>query len=42
MLYFVDYGIMGKYFDTYEQAELYCGENCISCKNIYEVDETDL
>ena len=23
-------------FDTYREAEIYCGENGISCENIYE------
>lgn len=28
-----------KEFATYRQAELYCGENNISCENIYEIGE---
>lgn len=24
-------------FATYRQAEVYCGENNISCENIYEI-----
>ena len=39
MQYFVDCGIMGCWFDTYEQAELFCGENGIHCENIYEEND---
>ena len=35
-VYFVECGICGEYFDTYEEAEIFCGENCINCENIYE------
>lgn len=28
-----------KEFATYRDAEIYCGENNISCENIYEIGE---
>ena len=28
-----------KEFRTYRDAEVYCGENNISCENIYEIGE---
>jgi len=28
-----------KEFRTYREAEIYCGENNISCENIYEIGE---
>ncbi len=41
MKYFVEsyeYRIY-KEFATYQDAEVYCGENNISCENIYEIGE---
>ena len=40
-MWYLELGIYSRYFDTYEDAELYCGENCISCKNIYPTDDND-
>lgn len=40
MIYAVDCGRNSwKEFPTYEQAELFCGENGIHCENIYEMME---
>lgn len=42
MIYMVDCGRNSwKEFDTYEQAELFCGERGIHCENIYEMSEED-
>jgi hypothetical protein len=38
-VYFVDCWTFGVWFDTYEDAELFCGENGIHPENIYEEQE---
>jgi len=38
MKYLVDYGFHYEFFETYREAEIYCGERGIHCENIYEVD----
>ena len=41
-LYAVEYGRnIWKEFDTYEQAELFCGVYGIDCHNIYEMTEEE-
>lgn len=35
-MYVVDFEMFVEYFDTYRQAEIFCGENGIPCENIYE------
>ena len=42
IIYFVDHGIMGDYFDTYEDAEIFCSENGIHPENIYEEEEENV
>jgi hypothetical protein len=41
MKFFVDYGVFGQWFETYEEAEQFCGMAGYSCKNIYEVEEEE-
>ena len=36
MKYYVDNGIYYEEFDSYREAEIFCGENGISCEEIYE------
>lgn len=36
MKYFVEYGCIYEEFNTYKEAEIFCGENGIYCENIYE------
>ena len=36
MKYYVDYGIYYEEFDTYREAEIFCGENELPCEEIYE------
>lgn len=36
MKYYVEYGICCEEFDTYRDAEIYCGERGIPCENIFE------
>ena len=36
MKYFVEYGYIYEEFNTYREAEIFCGENGIYCENIYE------
>lgn len=38
-MYIVEYGIITEVFDTYREAEIYCGERGISCECIYEYGE---
>lgn len=35
-MFTVEYNIQCEEFDTYRQAEIYCGEHGIHCENIYE------
>ena len=37
MMYCVEYGITYEEFETYREAEIYCGERGIPCEYIYEV-----
>ena len=36
MKYLVEYGIDYVEFNTYREAEVFCGEHGISCEEIYE------
>jgi hypothetical protein len=40
-MFTVEYNIQCEEFDTYRQAEIFCGENNIHCENIYEKEETN-
>ena len=39
MGYIVMWGIQCEEFDTYREAEIYCGECDIPCEEIYEKEE---
>lgn len=39
MKYYVDCGMFYKEFETYREAEIFCGEHGICCDEIYEFDE---
>ena len=39
IMFYVDCGIYYTEFATYREAEIFCGENGISCEEIYEEDE---
>ena len=41
MKYIVETGRFFKEFETYEQAELFCGENGIHCENIFEEENEE-
>ena len=38
-MFIVECNIQCEEFDTYRQAEIYCGENGIHCENIYESED---
>lgn len=39
MHYVVEWGIQCEEFDTYREAEIYCGERGIPCEEIYQEEE---
>lgn len=39
MKYFVEFGMIYEEFETYREAEIFCGERGIGGENIYEMDE---
>ena len=41
MKYWVDFGMFGKWFETYREAELFCGVAGYPCENIYEMSEEE-
>ena len=41
MMYCVDTATNYAEFDSYREAEIYCGERGLSCENIYEIDEDE-
>lgn len=38
-MFYVESGICGRYFTTYAEAEIFCGENGIPAEEIYPADE---
>ena len=38
-MFYVNCGIYYTEFATYREAEIFCGENGISCEEIYEEEE---
>lgn len=40
-MFIVEYNIQCEEFDTYRQAEIFCGEHSIHCENIYESEGTN-
>ena len=41
MKYYVDCGIYYTYFETYREAEIFCGEHGINPEEIYENHEDE-
>lgn len=40
-MWFLENGVYSRYFDTYAEAELYCGMYGFSCKDIYPADDNN-
>ena len=39
--FFVEFGLFGRWFETYDEAAAFCALAGYSCENIYEMEEAE-